>query len=126
MLKYVIKHNGDVEEFSPEKLNKWAMYATKRCNVSWSEIALSAYKRLPETAKSSDIHQTLINVCLYKEDIAYSRIAARLELASIRKNMERHLNINQYSTFQDIYSVLTEKGYWKGLPDYNPKWEELF
>ena len=125
MLKYVIKHDGRIEEFSPEKLNKWAMYATKR-GGNWSEIALSAYKRLPETAKSSDLHQTLINVCLYKEDIAYSRIAARLELAMIRKNMERHIGINQYSTFKDIYDVLMNHGYWKGLPVYNPKWEELF
>lgn len=125
MLKYVIKHNGETEEFCPEKLNKWSEYATRR-GGNWSEIALNTYRRLPETAKSSDIHQTMINVCLDKEDIHYSRIAARLELATLRKNMERHLGITQHSTFKDIYDVLHERGFWKGLPEYNPEWEALY
>lgn len=125
MLKYVIKHDGSVEEFCPEKLNKWAEFATKR-GGSWSEISLSTYKRLPETAKSSDIHQAMIGVCLDKEDIAYSRIAARLELASLRKNMERYLGIDQHSTFEDVFKVLTEKGLWNNMPDYDPVWEDWF
>lgn len=127
MLKNVIKNDGRIQEFSAEKLNKWAQYATKT-GGNWSEIAMATYKRLPETAKASDIHQTMINVCLDKEDIHYSRIAARLEQASIRKNMERILSLSDKDTFEKIYNTMIEKGVWDKatMPAYNPVWEQWY
>ena len=127
MLKNVIKNNGVVEEFSAEKLNKWAQYATKT-GGNWSEIAMETYKRLPETAKSSDIHQMMINVCLDKEDINYSRIAARLEQASLRKNMERVLGVSDRDSFKDIFEAMIRGGVWdeKTMPEYNPVWESWY
>ena len=127
MITTVIKYSGESEPFSPEKINKWAQYATKT-GGSWSEIALNTYKRLPETVKASDIHQTMINVCLDKEDINYSRIAARLELASLRKNMERLVGVADIATFKFIYQAMLDKGVWckDTLPEYNDKWEKLY
>ena len=127
MLKNVIKNNGVVEEFSAEKLNKWAQYATKT-GGNWSEIAMETYKRLPETAKSSDIHQMMINVCLDKEDINYSRIAARLEQASLRKNMERVLGVSDRDSFKEIFEAVIRGGVWdeKTMPEYNPVWESWY
>lgn len=127
MLKSVIKHDGGVEEFCAGKLNKWAQYATKT-GGDWSEIALATYKRLPEVAKASDIHQMMINVCLDKEEISYSRIAARLEQASLRKNMERLLGVGDRNSFKDIYLAMLDKGVWdKGtMPAYNPLWESWY
>ena len=127
MLKNVIKNNGVVEEFSAEKLNKWAQYATKT-GGNWSEIAMETYKRLPETAKSSDIHQMMINVCLDKEDINYSRIAARLEQASLRKNMERVLGVSDRDSFKAIFEAMIRGGVWdeKTMPEYNPVWESWY
>ena len=127
MLKNVIKNNGVVEEFSAEKLNKWAQYATKT-GGNWSEIAMETYKRLPETAKSSDIHQMMINVCLDKEDINYSRIAARLEQASLRKNMERVLGVSDRDSFKEIFEAMIRGGVWdeKTMPEYNPVWESWY
>ena len=127
MLKNVIKNNGVVEEFSAEKLNKWAQYATKT-GGNWSEIAMETYKRLPETAKSSDIHQMMINVCLDKEDINYSRIAARLEQASLRKNMERVLGVSDRDSFKEIFEAMIRGGVWdeKTMPEYNPAWESWY
>lgn len=127
MLKSVIKHDGSVEEFCAGKLNKWAQYATKT-GGDWSEIALATYKRLPEVAKASDIHQMMINVCLDKEEISYSRIAARLEQASLRKNMERLLGVGDRNSFKDIYLAMLDKGVWdKGtMPAYNPLWESWY
>ena len=84
IIKTVVKRDGSEQEFSPEKLNRWAEYATKT-GGNWSEISLETYKRLPDKVKTSDIHQTMINVCLDKEQIEYSRVAARLEHARIRK-----------------------------------------
>lgn len=127
MLKNVIKNNGVVEEFSAEKLNKWAQYATKT-GGNWSEIAMETYKRLPETAKSSDIHQMMINVCLDKEDINYSRIAARLEQANLRKNMERVLGVSDRDNFKEIFKAMIRGGVWdeKTMPEYNPVWESWY
>lgn len=127
MLKSVIKYDGSVEEFRAEKLNKWAQYATKT-GGDWSEIAISTYKRLPEIAKASDIHQTMINVCLDKEEIGYSRIAARLEQASLRKNMERLLDVSDRDSFKDIYNAMIENGVWDKatMPQYNPVWESWY
>lgn len=127
MLKSVIKHDGSVEEFCAGKLNKWAQYATKT-GGDWSEIALATYKRLPEVAKASDIHQMMINVCLDKEDISYSRIAARLEQASLRKNMERLLGVGDRNSFKDIYFAMLDKGVWDKatMPAYNPLWESWY
>lgn len=127
LLKNVIKNNGVVEEFSAEKLNKWAQYATKT-GGNWSEIAMETYKRLPETAKSSDIHQMMINVCLDKEDINYSRIAARLEQASLRKNMERVLGVSDRDSFKEIFEAMIRGGVWdeKTMPEYNPVWESWY
>ena len=104
MLSSVVKNDGTVEDFSAEKLNKWAQYATKT-GGNWSEIAMETYKRLPQIAKASDIHQMMINVCLDKEDINYSRIAARLEQASLRKNMERLLGVSDRGSFKDIFNA---------------------
>lgn len=127
MLKSVIKYDGSVEEFRAEKLNKWAQYATKT-GGDWSEIAISTYKRLPEIAKASDIHQTMINVCLDKEEIGYSRIAARLEQASLRKNMERLLHVSDRDSFKDIYNEMIGNGVWDKatMPEYNPVWESWY
>jgi ribonucleoside-diphosphate reductase alpha chain len=126
-LKYVVKNDGSTQDFCPDKLNKWAQYATKT-GGSWSEIALATYKRLPETAKTSDIHQTMINVCLDKEDINFSRIAARLMVATIRKGMERQVGVTDRHSFKEIYDALISKNVWDSetLPTYNPLWESWY
>ena len=37
MIKTVTKRNGSSQPFDPDKLNRWAQYATKH-GVSWSEL----------------------------------------------------------------------------------------
>lgn len=127
MLTDVIKYDGSIEKFNAEKLNRWAQYATK-AGGDWSAIAIATYKRLPNIAKSSDIHQTMINVCLDKEDLTYSRIAARLEYATIRKNMERILGVTDRNSFKEIFNAMIAAGLWDSrvLPEYNPVWEDWY
>lgn len=127
MLRQVIKNDGRLEEFIPEKLNKWAQYATKT-GGNWSKIAMETYKRLPEVAKSSDIHQTMINVLIADENLASSRIAARLEQASLRKNMERKLGVSDRDSFKAIFEAMIANGVWcaDSMPAYNPVWEDWY
>ena len=126
MITVVIKRDGTEQPFNPAKLNKWAEYATKS-GGSWSEIAMMTYKRLDGKVKASDIHTTMINVCLDKEDIKYSRIAARLEHALIRKNLDAH-GIKDSGGFKSIYDFMIDNGIWckETLPPYNPVWEEWY
>jgi ribonucleoside-diphosphate reductase alpha chain len=127
MISTVTKRDGTVQDFDPDKLNKWAQYATKH-GVSWSELAKETYKRLTEGISTEDIQETMIKVCLSKEDINWSRVAARLEFATIRSGMKTVLGFQDRTPFKVIFKTLVEKGYWcsKTMPKYNPTWESWY
>lgn len=128
MIKEVIKADGSIEKFDLEKLSKWAKYATK-VGGDWSELAIETFTNLPERAKSEDIHQAMIDVCYSKQDLTFSRIAARLEVAQIRKNISRQLGLKvNKSSFKDIRQKLIDVGLWdeKTLPPYSEKQESVY
>ena len=127
MINYVIKRNGEKEKFDAEKLNKWAEFAAG-VGVSWSEIAQQTFKRLNDPCTTQDIHETMIDVCLAKQDIKYSHVAARLELAGIRKGMKYVLGVDDSASFKEIFDTLIAWGLWEesDLPEYNQKWEEVY
>ncbi len=128
MIKDVVKRDGGVEKFDLDKLSRWAKYASK-VGGDWSDLAIETFSRLPEVCKSSDIHQTMIDVCYSKEDIVYSRVAARLEIAQIRKSISRKLGIKvSKSDFKTIRQKLIDNGVWckKTLPEYSDKQEQLY
>ena len=80
MIKTVIKRNGDKEAFNPDKLNKWAIWATKDIQsglVNWSEIVINTISKLPEEVTTTELQTALINACLYKETWSYSLMAGK-------------------------------------------------
>lgn len=107
----VVKRCGSIEPFDESKLNRWASYAA-RDGLEWADIARETYKRLPEFVTSVDIHTTMINVCLSYETLEHSRFAARLLIASIRKNMEKHLGCSDKDSFHSIHAAMLEKDVW--------------
>jgi ribonucleoside-diphosphate reductase alpha chain len=115
----VTKSNGDVVRFDSSKVRKWVAWSveglTNRVEMEY-EILLKTLSRLPEKISTEEIHQVMISVCLDKEDIVYSRVAAKLELASIYKNQERLLGIigPQTTTFTDFLSIMEARGLWAG------------
>ena len=128
MIKEVIKANGSVEKFDLDKLSKWAKYATK-VGGDWSEIAIETFTKLPEQTDSKDIHQAMIDVCYAKQDLVYSRVAARLETAQLRKNIERKFGIQvNKCSFKEIRKALLDNGVWckETIPKYSEKQEQLF
>lgn len=128
MIKEVIKANGSVEKFDLDKLSKWAKYATK-VGGDWSEIAIETFTKLPEQTDSKDIHQAMIDVCYAKQDLVYSRVAARLETAQLRKNIERKFGIQvNKCSFKEIRKALIDAGVWckETIPKYSEKQEQLF
>lgn len=128
MIKEVIKANGSVEKFDLDKLSKWAKYATK-VGGDWSEIAIETFTKLPEQTDSKDIHQAMIDVCYAKQDLVYSRVAARLETAQLRKNIERKFGIQvNKCSFKEVRKALLDAGVWckDTIPKYSEKQEQLF
>ena len=128
MIKEVIKADGSVEPFDLEKLSKWAKYASK-VGGNWTELAIQTFSRLPERVHSKDIHQTMIDVCYLEENIEHSRVASRLELAQLRKNMERKFGIKpNKESFKTLRSIMLEHGVWDKatIPKYSEQQEILY
>ena len=128
LIKEVIKADGSVEPFDLEKLSKWAKYASK-VGGDWTTLAIQTFSRLPERVHSKDIHQTMIDVCYLEENIENSRVAARLELAQLRKNMERHFGVlPNKETFKNLRNILLESGVWckETIPEYSEEQEALY
>ena len=127
MTEYVVKRDGSTEKFDPVKLNKWAEYATA-VGGNWSEIAQKTFKRLQNYCKTTDIHDTMVSVCLAKQSLEYSRVASRLEFAEIRKGMQYKLGFDDRKDFKTIYAKLIEIGVWdkNSLPEYSEKIEQMY
>ena len=127
MIEYVTKRDGSKEAFDPSKLNKWAEYATK-VGGNWSEIAQKTFKRLQDGCTTSDIHETMVSVCLDKQSLEYSRVASRLEFAEIRKGMLNKFGIDDRASFKEIYDALISAGVWdsNSLPSYNERFEDWY
>ena len=128
MIKEVIKADGSVEPFDLDKLSKWAKYSSKS-GINWSILAVETFTKLPERCSSADIHQAMIDVCYSKQDINYSRVASRLETATIRKNIERVLGIKvNKASFKEIRQALLDNNVWdkNTIPPYSKKQDDLF
>jgi ribonucleotide reductase alpha subunit len=126
MTKIVIKNDGRQEPFDKEKYGRWVEWSD-RSGVCFSTVSLETYKRLPEVVKSETIHQVMIDVCIEQEDISFSKMAARLEWAAIRKSMARQ-GFSDKVPFLDVLQWMTSHGVWdaSSLPSYNPRWEDWY
>jgi ribonucleoside-diphosphate reductase alpha chain len=127
MISEVIKRDGSIEPFCSDKLNKWAKYASE-VGGNWSDIAMQTFKRLTNPCKSEDIHQTMIDVCVDKKSLEYSRVASRLEFATIRKNMQYIFGMDDSASFRDLLEAYEDFGVWDSscIPEYNPRWEKWY
>ncbi|BAV81248.1 ribonucleotide-diphosphate reductase alphasubunit [Vibrio phage VCPH] len=90
-----------------------------------SEIALGTLRQLYDGVSTQQLIETMIQFCLLKEDLAYTRAAARLEEMIILKNAER-VGVDGVDHFGETMAQLVELGLWCGytLPEYNPEWED--
>lgn len=127
MISSVTKRNGEVVPFDTDKFNRWAEYATE-VGGNWSDIAFETYKKLTDKISTIDIHQTMIDVCIDKETLEYSRVASRLEFATIRKNMKYVFGVDDRDSLKDILQAYEDFGVWDSdyIPPYNPVWEDWY
>ena len=109
--RVVIKRDGREELFDSEKIERWAEYAAKH-NVNWKGLAINVISRLPSRVTSAEIHQTMIDYCLAQDNLRYSRVAARLVYAQIRKNMQRELGVTDRNHIMQLAEQLHKAGLW--------------
>ena len=122
-VRMVTKRNKTQQKFNEEKIYRWGEYAARH-GIDWKYMAEATIARLPMNVTTEEIHKTMIQVCLDKEDLPYSRVAARLLYAELRGYM-RQKGISDKSTFKDIHSKLKELGLWTEVV-YVPEMEEQY
>jgi len=124
----VIKRTGEEVPFDISKPKKWMDYAS-RLGINGDSLLAETLDILPTKVTTAEIHQTMIDVCVNKKDINYSRIAARLQYASIRKSMKKNIGVNdKLNSFEEIYNKLLELGIWDKsvIPAFKPEYAALY
>lgn len=115
----IIKSDGSRVPFDPEKLNKWAQFASDN-DVSWSDITLKAIRKCYDGCSTKDIHQAMIDVCVEQEDNKHLRMAGRLLIGIIYK--EAHGGYSNIPTLTEFYKDMVQRNLWTSM-DYSD--EEL-
>lgn len=115
----ITKTDGTQVPFDTSKPRNWIKWSVKdmKDQIEMEYLILTeTLKRLPQVVTTAEIHQTIINVCLDQETVEYSRVAAKLELASVYKNQERNLGIYkpQNISFIDFLEIMEDKKLWAG------------
>jgi len=108
LIEHIVKRNGDVEEFDPRKLNGWGEWASKSLGsyVDWSEVVLHVASTLNQKTTSVELHNALIDFCLTKRSFAYNRMAGRLYVSKLYKE----LYDDKIPTIKEVFTKLTSVG----------------
>lgn len=87
MIKTIIKRDGSKQEFNPQKINGWGIWAAKNLGntIDWSDVVLKAVQSCDETTTSETLQEALIKACLVHDSWAYNRMAGRLYSEAYRK-----------------------------------------
>lgn len=112
MITNVVKSDGTIVPFEPERLNKAAIFGADN-NLIWSQVALDAYKRLYDGCTTKEVHQAMINVCVDKKDQVHSDMAGRLLIGQIYK--EAFGGFTKIPTINQFYHKMVGLGYWENM-----------
>lgn len=108
MIERIIKRNGEVEDFSPRKLNGWGEWAAKTLGgyVDWSEVVLHVASTCSAEITSIELQDAFINYCLTKRSFAYNRMAGRLYVAKLYKELYK----DKIPTVKEVFNNLVSVG----------------
>lgn len=89
MIETIQKRNGTIELFSPTKLNGWGEWAAKTLNgqVDWASVVMEAVSNCPSSCTSLVLQQKLIESCLNQKTWEYNRMAGRLYVSLIEREL---------------------------------------
>lgn len=114
-IRTVVKTDGTIVPFDPDRLNKWAQFADNY-GLQWSEIVLNAYKKCTDGCSTKDLHTAMISACVEMETHDHLKMAGRLALGNIYK--DAHGGFKSIPTLKEFYNSMVEKGYWIAM-DYS-------
>ena len=108
MIERIIKRDGSFEDFSPRKLNGWGEWASKTLGngVSWSEVVLHVASTSNAEITSKHLQQAFIDYCLTKRSFAYNRMAGRLYISMLYKDIYN----DKLPTLYGMLYQLAERG----------------
>lgn len=111
-INYVVKRSGERVEFDADKLNKWGEWAANN-KISWSDIVLKATKKLSDGCATVDIQKALIDTCLDQDSYDYTKMAARLLVGSIYKQVFD--SFTEIPSLLDFYDSMVVDGKWSDM-----------
>lgn len=117
-LKEVIKRDGSIEPFMPEKLNNWAKWSCKGSTASWSSLVITAVKQISDSRVTTDFLQELLITTamnLLDEDPAYDKVATELMIAQLRKQLFDSYYPPHLKSFHDY---MVEIGQWSNKAEW--------
>lgn len=108
MIEQVIKRNGQVQEFDPAKLNGWGIWASDNLgsHVDWISAVLHVVSTSPSQVTTKELQNTLIKYCLSKPSWDYNRMAGRLYISQLYKE----LYDDRIPTIKQCFKRLVEAG----------------
>ena len=89
LIEVIIKRDGNKEDFDPKKLNGWGEWASKNLDsiVDWSEVVLHIASTSKPEITSVELHNAFIDYCLTKRSFSYNRMAGRLYISRLYKDL---------------------------------------
>lgn len=109
-ITYVIKRDGKKVKFQPNKINKLASWATEH-NVPWSQIALTALKKLSDGCTVRDIIKALIQACIDERTEDHLKVAGKLYVADLYKRVFSDNEAQPYTLYHQL-KTMHEKEYY--------------
>lgn len=110
-----VKKRGDfLEDFQPEKLNKWAEYGCDGDSSLWSSLSTAAFKKLHDGVSTKDIQRSLISAAaeMIPTNLKADKPAAKLELANLRKEVFDGFTPPHFTGY---YRELVKLGIWDDM-----------
>ena len=109
MIKEIIKRDGTTEVFDAEKVNGWGIWAAEYLgkHVNWADVVLNAVSTLPAKCSSVMLQDALIDVCLNKRTWSYNRMAGRLYVAKLTKDI---YCTDKHPSLRDLHQEMVSDG----------------
>ena len=115
MCKYVVKRNGNIEEFNVKKIKRQIEFVTKNTSISPIVFETKFNAFLPEKVKTSEIqnlllHTAITNISVDEPD--WDLVGGRLAMWDIYGTVYKNTGI-KFSNWKKLIEYLTNKGYYK-------------
>lgn len=115
MLTRIKKRNGNIVEFDPNKLNKWAEWAAD-IGVDWSSVVLEACRKCFDSCTGKELHDAMIAACVDMETTQHLKMAGRLYIGALIKDVFGDLD--SVPTLVNMYKKMVAEGLWAKM-DYS-------